>query len=77
MKKRLLGLSLGVAIAFSAFMANTRSSKEAMSDLMMENVEALAWDENNMSGGCDGLGSVVCPWTGQEVEYVYIYNSLK
>lgn len=47
-----------------------------MDDLLLKNVEALAWGEGGYSR-CLGLGDVDCPFSKTKVEYVMSGYSLE
>ena len=48
-----------------------------MDDLLLKNVEALAWGEGGGYTSCLGIGSVDCPTTQYKVEYVMSGYSLE
>ena len=59
MKKVIFGLAVVAAAAFGAYNANKADAKAQMSDLQMENVEALGQNESN-----NGLGTLYGNATG-------------
>lgn len=68
MKIKILLLVVSVVVA-GIFMAYSDTRNNELSDLMLENVEALAAGEYNPSYRCVGSGSVYCPIVNG---YVYI-----
>lgn len=67
-------IALGTAIAVSVFYA--RTDKHVTSNLLLENVEALAAGEG-ISAHCFGAGCVDCPITNVKVQYVLSGYSLE
>lgn len=45
-------------------------------DLLLQNAEALAWDESYVPVTCVEYGCVDCPINGEKVKYVMIGYSL-
>ena len=65
MKKVLIGMSVIAAAAFGVYTANRDVAMSQMSDLQVENVEALAQDETSQSfyerTGCEATTeNIVC-----------------
>ena len=52
-------------------------SQKSSGDLLLKNVEALAWGEGGGYTSCLGVGSVDCPTTQYKVEYVMSGYSLE
>lgn len=63
-------LFLAVVIASIYFWKPVESSF-CVSDLLLQNVEALASDEKPQSIDCMGTGSVSCPLNNSKVKYVF------
>jgi len=60
------------------FFWQSQGKSETSSDLLFENVEALAVEENWENGSdCQGSGSVVCPYTDDKVYMVDFYSLWK
>ena len=75
MKKK-LSLCIMVAVVAAVCVYYVRADKQVVSDLMLENVEALAASE----GGniyCVGIGSVDCPIDHTKVQVVLRGYSLE
>lgn len=49
-------------------------NRKDVSDLVLENVEALASQENSVIIECYGIGSTYCPKDVDRVSYVHYYN---
>lgn len=75
-KIKMVVISLCAVSAITAFCSQKSSGKQ-MDDLLLKNVEALAWSEGGGLKKCLGLGSVDCPTTQYKVEYVMIGYSLE
>lgn len=56
---------------------SSQKSGKQMDDLLLKNVEALAWGEGGGYTSCLGVGSVDCPTTQHKVEYVMSGYSLE
>ena len=72
-KKLFFVIALGTCIGSSVFYA--RADKQATSELLLENVEALAAGEGNVTR-CLGIGCVDCPFNSDKVQYVFTGYSL-
>ena len=68
-------ISLCAVGAITAF-CSQKSGKQ-MDDLLLENVEALAWGEGGGPSNCLGLGDVDCPFSKTKVKYVMTGYSLE
>ena len=67
MKKKLFGSIAVLAIVTVASWnvgVNLNSQKNELSDLLLENVEALATGEGSRGIECKGYGSIECPLGG-------------
>lgn len=64
------------AVAASILFFNTEKPSSHMSDLLLQNVEALAENEKPVNVECGGTGSVDCPINGVKVKYVFQKLSL-
>lgn len=71
MKKKILCMALLLAAVAVSFRFN--SKHEEMDSLLLENIEALASDEENGNRRCVGLGSVDCPISSVKVYMVKVY----
>lgn len=58
------------AVVTSVYFFNAQRSSSRVSDLLLQNIEALAKDENPSVISCGGTGSVNCPINGVKVKYV-------
>lgn len=68
MKKK---LCLFIALlALAIVICRYRTQGQAMNELLLENVEALAADENEKPTRCLGIGCVDCPQYHIKVEWV-------
>lgn len=68
-KIKIVVISLCAVSAITAF-CSQKSSDKQMDDLLLKNVEALAWGEGGGYSHCLGLGDVDCPFSKTKVEYV-------
>ncbi|WP_294597911.1 NVEALA domain-containing protein [uncultured Bacteroides sp.] len=75
MKKRVIVIGLFAVCAFTAF--HGFKSEKKVNDLLLMNVEALAYDESDVPIRCAGTGSVDCPGTQIKVQYVVEGYSLE
>lgn len=75
-KIKMVVISLCAVSAITAF-CSQKSSDKQMDDLLLKNVEALAWGEGGGYTTCFGVGSVDCPTTQHKVEYVMSVYSLE
>lgn len=73
-KKIFFMIALGTAVAVSVFYAH--ADKQVASDLLLENVEALAAGEMTPAH-CLGIGCVDCPVNNTKVKYVFSGYSLE
>lgn len=73
-KKIFFMIALGTAIAVSVFYV--RADKKVTSDLLLENVEALAAGEGTPTN-CLGIGCVDCPFINKKVYVVLSGYSLE
>lgn len=74
--KRKTVLCAAIAALVAAAFLQANASKETLDSLMMQNVEALADNENGSSVFCQGYGSVHCPTTNHYVKVIYSGFSL-
>ncbi|MFR0828501.1 MULTISPECIES: NVEALA domain-containing protein [Bacteroides] len=74
-KIKIAVISLCAVSSISVFCSQKSSGKQ-MDDLLLKNVEALAWGEGGYSH-CLGLGDVDCPFSKTKVEYVMSGYSLE
>lgn len=75
-KIKMVVISLCAVSAITAF-CSQKSSDKQMDDLLLKNVEALAWGEGGGYTKCLGLGDVDCPFSKTKVEYVMSGYSLE
>lgn len=68
-RKMLLVAIIGIIMVISGLSDVTLGEEEQLSNLMLENVEALASGEGATTAFCYGEGSVPCP-DGTKVEFV-------
>lgn len=68
-------LFLAVISASSYFWYSANTSL-CVNDLLLQNIEALANDENPSNVSCGGTGSVNCPINGVKVKYVFEMRSI-
>lgn len=71
--KVILFLAVIFASVYYWYPANTSLP---VSDLLLQNIEALAKDENPPAVSCGGTGSVDCPINGAKVKYVFEKRSI-
>ena len=70
-------LTVGARAWFTAgVLADNGTCLLYTSNLLLENIEALAAGETGSGGACVGRGSVFCPLTKEGVEHVHIYYSM-
>ena len=69
MKSKLVLLTV-VAAAVGCFLCRSQQQERTWDDLMQENVEALAWGEDEQYVSCVGSGSVDCPISHRKVYMV-------
>lgn len=67
--KMLLIAIAGIVMVILGLSGVTSSQGEQISDLMLENIEALAGGEDSTTVFCYGEGSLPCP-DGTKVEFV-------
>ncbi len=75
-KIKIAVISLCAVGAITAF-CSQKSSGKPMDDLLLKNVEALAWGEGGGSSHCLGFGDVDCPFSEVKVRYVMTGYSLE
>lgn len=71
--KYLKGIFLLIVIALVA--GKTWQMHESPSQLLIDNIEALAGNEGYAQQKCWGSGTVTCPLTGTGVKYVVTHYS--
>ena len=71
MKSKLVLLT--VVAAEGCFLCRLPQQERTWDDLMQENVEALAWGEDEQYFSCVGSGSVDCPISHRKV-YIVLQN---
>ena len=76
-KITLTGIFIAIAVSSITVFCSQKSSGKQMDDLLLKNVEALAWGEGGGYTSCLGVGSVDCPTTQYKVEYVMSGYSLE
>lgn len=69
MWKMLLMSMVGLMLVVLGFCMATSGQEEIFSDLLLENIEALASGEDHTTVFCYGEGSVECP-NGKKVQYI-------
>ena len=75
-KIKIAVISLCAVSSITVFCSQKSSGKQ-MDDLLLKNVEALAWGEGGGYTSCFGVGSFDCPTTQYKVEYVMSGYSLE
>lgn len=65
----LLLLALAILIGGHSFLRQTEE-ESVSTDLLFDNVEALAGGESGVEIVCNNTGCVVCPTTGEKVGWV-------
>lgn len=75
MKKFVLVLFVSALSALIGF--QVKESQSVIDDVLLENVEALAYPEHLYNMVCEGIGEFTCPLTGDKVEDVYQGYSLR
>ena len=70
MKKKKLCIILFIVLVSAFLYTSSYTVKEDASNLVKENVEALASEEFDSSTKCGGTGCVDCPISDEQVEYV-------
>ena len=68
MKKVILILFVGVLGTIIGY--QSKKTPVVTDDLMLENVEALANEENKLPIICDDFGDFTCPINGARVKYI-------
>lgn len=68
MKKKVFVIFLSVVMCVTTFLS-LKSGKK-MNDLLLANVEALAYNEGSVPTDCVGSGSVECPGMHVKVKYI-------
>ena len=71
--KYLKGIFLLTATAL--VVGNTGQMQENPTQLLLDNIEALAGNEDYAQQICWGSGTVTCPFNGTSVEYVVTLHS--
>ena len=69
MKKNIM-LAMATIIVATFFLTKV-NKEEKMSDITLENIEALANNEFDNGYFCYGTGKVICPYSGQLVAGYY------
>lgn len=69
-KKGLLCVALLLMGAAWAYVRIAYMNRNNLTPVMLENIEALATGETNISVRCFGYGSIDCPITSAKVRYV-------
>jgi|GEM_PF-2613719 len=67
--KMLLIAIAGIVMVISGLSGSISGQEEQVSNLMLENIEALAGGEETTTAFCYGVGSLPCP-DGTKVEFV-------
>ena len=70
-KLKWVGVLAVCALSVLGYAQGNRSEK--LDDLMLENIEALADEEDYGRAWCVGSGSVICPRLTERVEHVFYY----
>lgn len=74
MKKYFLVIALGLVCLTVALQGLQTKNKK--NDLLLMNVEALAFDESKTPVDCFGSGNLTCPQSGKKVGYIITRWSL-
>ena len=73
-KLKLVGVLFVCALSILGYARMNHSEK--WDDLLLENIEALAANEDETNRTCFGSGSIVCPRLSEGVKHVLYYNLL-
>lgn len=68
--KNYLKFAFLLATVIGSWQVNSLKDTKSVNALVLQNIEALASDEHEMSTVCIGSGSVDCPITHGGVKYV-------
>ena len=74
--QKIFKFSVIVFLSAYAFL-QTKEKPIETNVILLQNVEALAFEETDMHVGCYNKGNVVCPYDGIKVKKVYEGRSLK
>lgn len=77
MKRKKLCIILFVVLVSTFLYTNSYLIKRDVSNLIKENVEALAVEEFENDTECQGRGTIDCPINNVKVDYVYEGYSLR
>lgn len=66
-----------ILIVAALLMGKARQMQEAPTQLLLDNIEALASGEDYAQQTCWGSGTTTCPLTGTKVKYVVTHYSLE
>lgn len=66
-----------ILIVAALLIGKARQMQEAPTQLLLDNIEALASDENYAQQSCLGSGTTTCPLTGTKTKYVVTYYDLE
>lgn len=75
MKKNIMFVMATIIVATFFLMKENR--EENISDITLENIEALANNEFDNGYFCYGTGKVTCPYSGQQVAGYYIKRNIE
>ena len=75
MKKKIVFAMMIITIATFHFMKANKEKK--ISGFVLANVEALAANEFEDGYFCYGVGSITCPYSGQQVAGYYIRRNIE
>lgn len=76
MRKMLLMPIIGLVLIVLGLCMGSFGQEEIYSDLLLENIEALASGEDHTTVFCYGEGSIDCP-NGKKVKYIMETSSLE
>lgn len=74
--KYLKGIFL-LSIITLLMISKARQTQEVTTQLLLDNVEALAHDESYAKQTCLGNGNVKCSFNGTNAQYVITYHNLE
>ena len=75
MKKNIMLVMATIIVATFFLMKENR--EENISDITLENIEALANNEFDNGYFCYGTGKVICPYSGQQVAGYFIRRNIE
>lgn len=74
--KYLKGIFL-LSVITLLMIGKARQTQEVTTQLLLDNIEALAQDESYAKQTCFGTGNVKCSFNGTNAQYVITYHNLE